>query len=41
MRTEDMGPVANDIVVLQETDLLKKKKRGEPRFTMNYRCVWK
>uniref|UniRef100_A0A673GYF2 ETS domain-containing protein n=1 Tax=Sinocyclocheilus rhinocerous TaxID=307959 RepID=A0A673GYF2_9TELE len=33
VRTEDMGPVAKDIVVLQETDLLKKKKRGEPRFT--------
>ncbi|XP_043112892.1 ETS-related transcription factor Elf-2a isoform X2 [Puntigrus tetrazona] len=32
VRTEDMGPVAKDIVVLQETDLLKKKKRGrKPR----------
>ncbi|XP_059377744.1 ETS-related transcription factor Elf-2a isoform X2 [Carassius carassius] len=30
--SEDMGPVAKDIVVLQETDLLKKKKRGrKPR----------
>lgn len=28
VRTEDMGPVAKDIVVLQETDLLKKKKRA-------------
>uniref|UniRef100_A0A8C1BED4 E74-like factor 2a (ets domain transcription factor) n=1 Tax=Cyprinus carpio carpio TaxID=630221 RepID=A0A8C1BED4_CYPCA len=32
VRTEDMGPVAKDIVVLQETELLKKKKRGrKPR----------
>ncbi|RXN26845.1 calphotin-like isoform X1 [Labeo rohita] len=28
VRTEDMGPVAKDIVVLEETDLLKKKKRA-------------
>ncbi|XP_052429536.1 ETS-related transcription factor Elf-2 isoform X3 [Carassius gibelio] len=28
VRTEDMGPVAKDIVVLQENDLLKKKKRA-------------
>ncbi|KTG06090.1 hypothetical protein cypCar_00026034 [Cyprinus carpio] len=28
VRSEDMGPVAKDIVVLQETDLLKKKKRA-------------
>ncbi|KAK2890991.1 hypothetical protein QQF64_007143 [Cirrhinus molitorella] len=28
VRTEDMGPVVKDIVVLQETDLLKKKKRA-------------
>ncbi|KTG46928.1 hypothetical protein cypCar_00019929 [Cyprinus carpio] len=28
VRTEDMGPVAKDIVVLQETELLKKKKRA-------------
>lgn len=45
VRSEDMGPVAKDIVVLQETDLLKKKKRGEPHFllpkTMKYRYVWK
>lgn len=33
VRTEDMGPVAKDIVVLEETDLLKKKKRGEPHFS--------
>lgn len=34
VRTEDMGPVAKDIVVLQEADLLKKKKRGESQFAI-------
>ncbi|XP_067313364.1 ETS-related transcription factor Elf-2a isoform X2 [Pseudorasbora parva] len=36
VRTEEMGPVAKDIVVLQEADLLKKKKRGrKPRTPRN------
>lgn len=34
VRTEDMGPVAKDIVVLQEADMLKKKKRGESQFAI-------
>ncbi|XP_056328429.1 ETS-related transcription factor Elf-2a isoform X2 [Danio aesculapii] len=36
VRTEDMGPVAKDIIVLQEADSLKKKKRGrKPRTPRN------
>ncbi|XP_067237535.1 ETS-related transcription factor Elf-2a isoform X3 [Chanodichthys erythropterus] len=37
VRTEDMGPVAKDIVVLQEAEMLKKKKRAgrKPRTPQN------
>ncbi|XP_051505200.1 ETS-related transcription factor Elf-2a isoform X2 [Myxocyprinus asiaticus] len=36
VRSEDMGPIDKDIVVLQETELLKKKKRGrKPRTPRN------
>lgn len=36
VRTEDIGSVSKDIVVLQDTDLLKKKKRGrKPRTPRN------
>ncbi|XP_052010820.1 ETS-related transcription factor Elf-2-like isoform X2 [Xyrauchen texanus] len=35
VRSEDMGPVDNDIVVLQETELLKKKRGRKPRTPRN------